>query len=406
MWFPTRDGIVKVHTDRIQRNPHPPRLRIDRARFDGQWRAAGRHQPLRLASDQRDLDIGFTALSFQDPGSVRMEYRLQGYQDAWQPLDDPLRRVAYYTNLPPGELRFEIRGSNNVGVWSPEPATLPIHIAPRWYETAVARGLAGAGTLLALAAAFRLNTRRMASREKQLSRLVAERTEELRVANTHLREYSRQLKTTSLTDPLTGLWNRRYFNEHIVPELRAFQQRQLAGHGAPGSCMLVALLDIDLFKRINDQFGHDGGDQILTRFADCLRALVHPRDHVLRWGGEEFMIVFQALPEGEMTGIAQRIIRSLRQRSFFLDSGREVKLTCSVGLSRFPPARGDGEAGAWEQAVALADKALYQVKHSGRDDWCLVETRAPLANRLDDDLETLEAAGLVRIRRGGPAPAA
>lgn len=115
------------------------------------------------------IDIGFAALSFRDSGSVQLAYRLLGFQDDWQRLDPGSARVAFYTNLPPGDLHFQVRGSNNAGVWSEAPAELLVRVEPRWYEITAVRILAVAGLLLLLFAALRINVRRMRRRERALS---------------------------------------------------------------------------------------------------------------------------------------------------------------------------------------------------------------------------------------------
>lgn len=397
LWFASRDGIVAVEPGRIQRNPVPPVMHVDRVRTGGRWQLLEARSEVVLPPRERDIDIGFTALSFRDPGSVQLAYRMLGFQNEWQRLDPSSPRVAFYTNLPPGDLRFQVRGSNNAGVWSDAPAELLVRVQPRWHEVTAVRALAVVGVFLLLVAAFRINARRMKRREAELNRLIDARTEELRIANNNLRKYSLKLEAASMTDPLTGLWNRRYFGEEVRGQLRDFQRDHAAGL-YPGRCMLVALLDLDLFKCINDIHGHDAGDRVLRQFADFLRGLVHPRDHVLRWGGEEFLLVFQPLPESEVEALAHRIRDTLHRRRFSLESGDTLALTCSMGLATYPPCE-DGDADSqWELALALADKGLYACKEAGRDSWCLLRGQGPLAQlqaRMADDIADLSAAGHV-----------
>ncbi|MFO7551335.1 MAG: diguanylate cyclase [Haliea sp.] len=391
LWFPSRSGIVALEPGRIQRNPTPPNMQIDRIRIDAEWQLLNGSGPVTLPPEQRNIDIGFAALSYQDPGSVQVAYRMRGFQDSWRLLDAGSPRTAFYTNLPPGDLQFQVRGSNNAGVWSDVAAELNIVVAPRWHETAGARALGMAGMLSLVVAALYFNTRRMKSRERALNRLVEARTDELRIAN-------RQLEATSMTDPLTGLWNRRYFSEEIRPLLREFHEGHANGrHG--GRCMLVALLDLDHFKRVNDVHGHDAGDHILRQFADVLRALVHPRDHVLRWGGEEFLMVFQPLPESEIVGLANRIRDTLKRRKFTLENGTALTLTSSIGLAVYPPCSDSSADANWDVALGLADKGLYACKAAGRDGWCLLQAAAPAAAILADmaeDVDALVASGRVR----------
>ncbi|MEQ8516792.1 MAG: two-component regulator propeller domain-containing protein, partial [Chromatocurvus sp.] len=99
LWFASRDGIVAIEPGRIRRNPIPPPLQIDRVRKGGHWQLLEGRSAVVLPPQQRDIDIGFAALSFRDPGSVQLAYRMLGFQDKWQRLDSASARVAFYTNL-------------------------------------------------------------------------------------------------------------------------------------------------------------------------------------------------------------------------------------------------------------------------------------------------------------------
>lgn len=401
LWFPTREGIIAVRPEQTGSNQHPPKVHIDRVRLNGHWQSVGSDTSLYMENDRRDIAFGFTALSYQDPGSVQLQYRMLGYREQWQSLDDPQHRTAFFTNLPSGELKFQVRGSNNAGVWSPDQAEITLYIAPHWHETPWARLAGIIALLLAVWLLVRWRTGNLAWRQRQLRQLVAERTEELRVANQHLRQYSQQLETASMTDPLTSLWNRRYLSDRIASELLQFQREKEAGLHED-KCRLLALVDLDHFKQVNDRLGHDAGDQVLRQFADFLRSIVHPRDDVVRWGGEEFLLAFQPLPQGQLPQIAERLVRSIEQHPFTLEDGRKVSLTASLGLCPYPLSADKPSPGHWELATELADKALYSVKHGARNGWCLALPRAPeavLRERIDADLEVLQDEGLIELKR-------
>ncbi|MCA1196644.1 GGDEF domain-containing protein [Sphingomonas sp. R647] len=143
-------------------------------------------------------------------------------------------------------------------------------------------------------------------------------------------------------DPLTGLLNRRGF----------LARAEAAGEGA------IALLDLDKFKSVNDQFGHDAGDAILQDFAAYLARGVRKADCVGRWGGEEFAVFFPATEEGEAAAILQRIARRLGNGLIERPDGAAV--TCSGGVVAI-----EGEP--LPLAMARADAALYAAKRSGRN---------------------------------------
>jgi len=154
LWLPSRDGVVALDTRDIARNPLPPALLIERLRTPRGWQTLPASSGTRivLPASARDLGFEFTALSFQDPASVQLRYRLQGYDRSWHRLEDVHRRSANYTNLPPGDYTFEVIGANNAGVWSPQAATLRFRIQPLFHETWLFRILLAAWLSLSDAA--------------------------------------------------------------------------------------------------------------------------------------------------------------------------------------------------------------------------------------------------------------
>ena len=162
------------------------------------------------------------------------------------------------------------------------------------------------------------------------------------------------IRTLATVDELTSLANRRYMNDVLDREQRK------AGDGAGRSATCIALLDIDFFKRVNDHYGHAGGDAVLRAFAGAARAELRAADVLARWGGEEFLLMLPAtgLPE------AQQVLARMAQRV----SGMTVPgfaalapVTFSAGLAT----RRDGEDFA--DTVKRADQALYQAKATGRN---------------------------------------
>lgn len=162
------------------------------------------------------------------------------------------------------------------------------------------------------------------------------------------------LHTRSVTDPLTGVLNRGW----ITAETDAFQS--LFATDAPP--VSVLMIDIDHFKALNDSLGHSAGDQVLSGVAQCLSALVRSSDVLLRWGGEEFLIVCPATVDPMVVQrLAERLCAAVAERPFL--SGQQpnpVRVTVSIGV-----AHRCGEEG-WEALVERADQALYAAKEAGR----------------------------------------
>lgn len=161
-----------------------------------------------------------------------------------------------------------------------------------------------------------------------------------------------QIRTLATIDELTSLANRRYMNEVLTAE-----ERRQAG---PDRVMCIALLDIDFFKNVNDQFGHDGGDAVLRMFAAAARGQLRGAELLARWGGEEFLLMLPDTDVPVALQVLRRMADSVRQIDIpGLDIGRDV--TFSAGLVQ----RHDGEPFA--ETISRADKLMYAAKGSGRD---------------------------------------
>jgi diguanylate cyclase (GGDEF)-like protein len=175
-----------------------------------------------------------------------------------------------------------------------------------------------------------------------------------RRANKLLASTNELLKVQSERDPLTGLANRRHFQQAM--------RQQPAGQGFSGT---VYLLDVDHFKQINDQHGHAAGDVVLVEIARRLRTAVRDEDLIVRWGGEEFLLVVHALSPDQVEQLAQRLLAAVAGAPVDCD-GRAVRVSASIGFATFPlePA---GMPLSWERAIELVDTAMYLAKAHGRN---------------------------------------
>lgn len=176
----------------------------------------------------------------------------------------------------------------------------------------------------------------------------------VRRTNQALAHSNAQLKVQSERDPLTGLANRRFFQA-------AMKQMSVDGQLAG----TVFLLDIDHFKRINDQHGHAAGDAVLVAMAQRLSDVLREPDLVVRWGGEEFLVVVQSLSREQVDALAQRLLDAVGQLPVPWQ-GHGIAVTGSIGYASFP-IEPSGLAVAWEPAINLVDTALYLAKAHGRN---------------------------------------
>ena len=209
------------------------------------------------------------------------------------------------------------------------------------YPTVVAAAYVGMVVVVLLSSTF-LTTRVQSTRE-HLRRQKAELAQAL--------EQIRQLATH---DDLTGLLNRRAMLDRMQLE----QRRSLRS----GSPLLIAQLDIDHFKAVNDTHGHAAGDLVLQSFADTVRRNVRDTDVLARWGGEEFVLLLCDTPAADAVALMERLRQAVQAMQVpVAQGGQPITVTVSIGLARHTPA--DPLAGTLERA----DRALYAAKAGGRN---------------------------------------
>ena len=167
-----------------------------------------------------------------------------------------------------------------------------------------------------------------------------------------------RLKRIGLTDPLTGVNNRRFFDQRLLEEVARAQR-----HAMPLACLL---LDIDRFKNINDTYGHQVGDQVLIEAASLMRAQLRGSDLLARYGGEEFMALLTHTDCGAALEIAERIRTALAAHEFLIPGQGNLRVTLSIGVALLEAPCTDIQEEAM-RLVACADQALYAAKHSGRN---------------------------------------
>jgi diguanylate cyclase (GGDEF)-like protein len=515
--FGGQGGLSVVHPDRLAAWTYQAPVRVSDVRIDGRHRPAG--APIILGPDDRSLQIEFSALDFSAPAQNRYAYRLVGFDPDWIAVDSS-HRIAAYSNLPPGDYRLLLRGSNRDGVWTDPPTIVPIMALPAWYQTLWFRSAEIGGLIVVVYLIVRLRTAALTRRRAQLVREITARTQELVDANAALAHSAETLRTlgeigqkitasldpeavletlykyigtliqvdrisvlrldpeehqlirifglaagetlppliipldspdsqaalavrerrevlverngtatdpgadrgtgaflttvfTPLVvddrvlgvmsvhaeqpkaygererlilrtlsgyvavaldhaeaygrldaanaelerlaghDPLTGLCNRRRFFSAATEEISRARR-----YGRPCSILMV---DLDHFKRINDTYGHGGGDQTLRAAAECLTESLRATDLAARYGGEELVAL---LPETDIEGavqVAERF-RCLLEAAEIPHDRAVVKVTASIGVSNWV-----AQESSIEPALERADAALYRVKRATRN---------------------------------------
>jgi diguanylate cyclase (GGDEF)-like protein len=216
-------------------------------------------------------------------------------------------------------------------------------------------------------------------------------------ANAALKAKNEQLFRQSTRDSLTGLFNRHYFYEQVVPQLHAQRSR---GDDHAGGVFL--LLDIDHFKSINDRFGHSAGDVVLKNVAERLAASLRDEDVLIRWGGEEFLAYLPGVATEEAQQVCARLLAAVSGTPISAD-GRELTVTVSIGFCPKPGAAATTAAvdPDWQQLVHLADLCLYLAKTAGRNQAFGVRDAGMLTGEAiaaaDADLKQASSDGLLSL---------
>ncbi len=172
-------------------------------------------------------------------------------------------------------------------------------------------------------------------------------------------ELHRKTEELTIVDELTGIYNYRYFVQKLQEE-----KRRALRYDLPLSLILV---DIDWFKKLNDSYGHEIGNEVLKQLANVIRRCIRDVDIFSRYGGEEFVIILPQTPRGEASHIGERIRSQVEQEIISTGNGSKVKITVSVGVSSFPE---NGKS--HEELVSVADQALYRAKGDGRNLVCVI----------------------------------
>ena len=290
------------------------------------------------------ITFRFAGLSFTDESAVRFRYRLGGISPEWTGSGSAQYEITYGA-LPAGSYSFEVEAVTGDGRRSVSPARVSFSVRPRWWHTNEFALAVLAGVVLLGYGVIRARERRLERAGRELERQVADRTEELRLANVRLAELA-------VRDDLTGLANRRRILERLAEGI-ALARRQKT----PFS---VGLADLDYFKEVNDQLGHAEGDRYLREAARAMEEALRDVDDLGRYGGDEFLVLLPGSDGAGAAAVSERLrlaVGALRPRPETANSG-----SLSVGLAVLDDDVRDGA-----DLIHRADLALYEAKRLGRN---------------------------------------
>jgi diguanylate cyclase (GGDEF)-like protein len=346
IWIATTGGVALIdpaHEATFAARPAP--LLIERAQATSTGLAIEHGATLPFGA--RDVLFEYALLTTRRADAVRYRTQLVGYDRDFSAWVAGSQKA--YTNLPAHEYLFRVEARDAAGLRS-GPVELRFSVEPSpwlrpWAIVLQALGFVGLVTLL-----LRARERALRRRAEELEALVAERTRQLQDANA-------QLSELSVTDPLTGLANRRALEAHAEGEWRRIARA--------GGNLAFVMVDVDDFKAYNDSLGHMEGDDCLRLIATALRRLAQrPGDLVARYGGEEFACLFVGLEREQTRAYAERLRATIEELGLTHPaSGVAPVVTISLGVAWAHPA----PSGDWRAVLAAADAALYRAKEGGRN---------------------------------------
>lgn len=353
LWFPTSRGVAVIDPNHLEQDKTPPPIYIMKVLANGQ--AVRLTKPMILAKGVRRLEFHYAAPDFVAPDKMQFRYKLSGFDSDW--VNAGSRRVAYYTNIPPGDYSFQVIASNSDGVWNENGASLKFYLKPYFYQT---RSFDIIILLAVIFVAFQFSNLRakvLKKRAQELEKIVEERTHQLEDSKQKLEKANLQLERLAATDGLTGIANRRHCMNFLEREWRRAMRNQ-----QPLSLLLA---DVDYFKDYNDTYGHLKGDDCLKQVARTISSLINrPGDLVARYGGEEFLVVLTETPAQGALKLAEDVRQSIEAVQIPHRSSKVTDhVTISIGAASIIPS----PQSSLTEFLEKTDQALYQAKQAGRN---------------------------------------
>ena len=365
LWFATSMGVASVDPGRLaQFSLKPPPVVVQQLSADG--REVSLQRPELPAGTFR-VRVEFAGLSYVMPSRIRYRTQLQGVEQDW--VERGGANHAEYTNLPPGHYQLLVSAAYPESAWNSDIARIEFSVLPLFWQ----QGWVQLGSVIILITTIigfvRWRLHRLSQSELKLKLQVAGKTAELLAQAQSLRQavadktrLAEQLQQQAADfaaqareDGLTGLANRRAFDEQLAFEFSRAQRLSQP--------LCLVMLDVDHFKSINDRWSHQVGDLVLQRLAALLRQEVREIDRIARWGGEEFALLLPQTAMPQALEISERIRLAIAALDFSNDVPG-LSVTASFGVAQHDT------VSSYEKLLSRADQLLYQAKARGRNCVC------------------------------------
>lgn len=363
VWIATAIGVVRIRRDRLSDSTAQPLPTVlESASAEG--RELPLDRPARLPAGTSRVAFSVAGLGFVMPERIQYRYWLEPFDLGW--VERGRLHAVEYTNLAPGSYRMRAQAAYAGGAWDSPEAVFEFEILPAPWQRLWVQVLFGLLLLATAFAIYRLRVRALRLRAEGLQRAVARKTAELSASTgrllaadaeksrlmEQLREQAEAFERQAREDALTGLANRRAFDEIAAREFRRARRT--------GMPLCLAVLDIDHFKRVNDTYSHAAGDTVLVRLAQLMQRQCREMDVLSRWGGEEFALLMPHTRIDDAERVCERLRAAFSEVDLdSVDPG--LRITVSIGV-----ASAEG-LDSHENLLARADAALYVAKRGGRN---------------------------------------
>ncbi|MEZ8193987.1 ligand-binding sensor domain-containing protein [Vibrio cortegadensis] len=363
LWFASALGVTVTHPQRFKQlvTPTFPTV-IESVISDQHELDLSDEKASILPAGTQRVVFNFVGLGFQSSQHIRYKTKLEGLDSDW--IERGSQGISEYTNLAPGEYRFVVNAYYSYHQSMLNEASYSFTILPHWWQRASIQLSIFAGFILMIALSFQWRVSLLQKSEMRLTYEIEQKTKALQVQATAFKKQAEE-------DQLTTLPNRRAFDDWIRNtidpsgiESPSTQANNIKTNSIETNSIeknfSIVMLDIDHFKRINDNFGHIIGDEVLRKIGQSLKPYIQEDCFIARWGGEEFVIGTIGWKPSEVYDFCQQLNQLIKHLDYSTVADK-LSTTISIGIVNASTSHD------FEDLLRIADDALFQVKHSGRD---------------------------------------
>ncbi|WP_170246326.1 ligand-binding sensor domain-containing protein [Colwellia hornerae] len=344
VWIATAKGVSHINHERLQRMAETVLpVVIEQLNVDGKYYPL--LSTVELPKGASRITIHYAGLSYLMAKQIVYQSQLIGFDKQWQNKNN--QTFTEFTNLEPGNYTFQMRAKYPNGEWQENIASISFTITPFYWQTTSFKLFVIFCFCFSLYSLYRYRMIAIKRSQVKLKNLVAQQTIELQ-------KQAELFSYQANHDQLTGLFNRRAFDGWCNND---FEKAKLANRP-----LTIAMLDIDHFKKVNDDYSHLIGDQVIKRIANILHKIIQDcstETKLARWGGEEFTLLIMS--DKEKAYDYCELLRITIKNYDFSDIAGDINITVSIGLTD------NSEITEYDKMITRADQALYFAKHNGRN---------------------------------------